>query len=73
MIDRGFVRKAKLAAMTALLGGGMLLGSACSLTDFQANFVAGTQAFVKGYTTDLFEALFPPADELITFDLGGTE
>ncbi len=67
MNHMGFMRKAKLTGLATLLAGGSMLGSACSVADVRHNFVAGTQAFVKGYTTDLWGALIPTADELLNF------
>ena len=64
------VRKIKVALM-GVATAGVLFGSACSAVDIRQNFVAGTQAFIKGYTTDLWEAVFPSAEELVSF--GGTD
>jgi len=62
------VRKVKKAVLTTLVTGGMLLGWSCGWNDVGYNVLAGTQAFVKAYTTDLWEALIPAADELVNFD-----
>ena len=63
----GLVRKMKVAvfSMTAV---GMLHASACSLGDLRLNLVNGTLAFVKGYTTDMWEALIPAADDLVNLN-----
>ncbi|MGB2986982.1 MAG: hypothetical protein WBE26_14005 [Phycisphaerae bacterium] len=67
MISTDFVRRTKMAALTTLLAGGMLLGSGCSWVDVRHNVIAGTQSFVKGYTTSLWDALIPPPEELIAW------
>jgi len=58
------IKKIKLAALsvTAL---GMTYGAACTVGDVRHNVVNGTLSFVKGYTSDLWEALIPPADQLV--------
>ncbi|UCE58966.1 MAG: hypothetical protein JSU63_16175 [Phycisphaerales bacterium] len=67
MINTRLLRKAKATVLTAFVTGGMLLGWSCGWSDLRYNFVAGTQAFVKGYTTDLWEAVFPAPEDLINF------
>ena len=61
------VRKIRVALL-GVATAGVLLGSACSAVDVRQNLVAGTQAFIKGYTTDLWEAIIPPPDELLNLD-----
>ena len=58
------IRKIKVAALsvTAL---GMLYGAACTVGDVRHNVVNGTLSFVKGYTSDLWEALIPAVDDFI--------
>jgi hypothetical protein len=58
------IKKIKVAALsvTAL---GMLYGAACTVGDVRHNVVNGTLSSVKGYTSDLWEALIPPADQLV--------
>ena len=58
------IRKIKVAtlSMAAL---GMMYGSACTVGDIRHNVVNGTLSFVKGYTSDLWEAIIPPADQLV--------
>lgn len=55
------------AAVLSVVAVGMLHGSACTLGDVRLNVWNGTLAFVKGYTTDLWEAVFPAADEFVGF------
>ncbi len=57
------INKVKTAVL-GVLTAGMVYSSACSAVDLRYNLVAGTQSFVKGYTTDLLEALFPAAEDL---------
>jgi hypothetical protein len=64
------VRKIKVALL-GVATAGVLFGSACSAVDLRQNFVAGTQAFIKGYTTDLWEAVLPSAEEIVSF--GGVD
>ena len=56
-------RKVKVAALT-MATIGMLYSSPCTVGDIGHNVINGTLSFVKGYTTDLWEALVPPADQL---------
>ncbi len=65
MNDMPFLRKTKMAALTTLLAGGMMLGSACSLADFRHSVIAGTLGFVEGYTTDAWIAWAPPPGSLL--------
>jgi|GEM_PF-2051463 len=65
MISTRLLRRAKLAALATFLAGGTVLGSACTAADMRHNILAGTQAFVRGYTTELWVALVPPAEDLI--------
>jgi len=58
------IRKMKVAALS-LAAVGMMYASACTVGDIRHNVINGTLAFVKGYTGDLWEALVPPADELV--------
>ena len=58
------VRKIKVAALS-LASFGMVYGAACTVGDVRHNVVNGTLSFVKGYTSDLWEALIPPADQLV--------
>ena len=58
------IRKIKVAVLSTVVFGA-LYGSACTLGDFRLNMVNGTLSFVKGYTSDLWEALVPPADGLV--------
>jgi len=58
------MRRIRVAGMM-LAGFGVLYASACTLGDLRYNVVNGTLSFVKSYTSDLWEALIPPADELI--------
>ncbi|MBU0717553.1 MAG: hypothetical protein KJ749_04830 [Planctomycetes bacterium] len=59
------VRRAKVAALTTLMAGGVLLGSVCSMSDIRHNFQAGTYAFVKDFSTGLWDALFPEPEDLV--------
>ena len=57
-------RKIKAAVLT-LVTMGMVYSSPCTVADLGLNIVNGTLSFVKGYTGDLWEALVPPADQLL--------
>jgi len=67
MRNSRFARWSKVATLAALSTAGGMLFDACGAAQIRQNFVAGTQAFVKGYTTDLWEAIFPAAEDLINF------
>lgn len=63
-MERSFrrkIRRIKVAALS-MAAFGMMYSSACTIGDVGHNLVNGTLAFVKGYTTDLWEAVVPPAD-----------
>ena len=62
-MNRRFLRKARMAALTALLAGGTVLGSACTADDIQKNVVAGTLGYVKAGATS-FWSNFIPADDI---------
>ena len=57
-------RKIKVAALS-VAAFGMTYGAACTVGDVRHNVVNGTLSFVKGYTSDLWEALIPPVDQLV--------
>jgi len=57
------VRRIKVAALS-MAAFGMMYASACTIGDVGQNLVNGTLAFVRGYTTDMWEAIVPPADSL---------
>ena len=57
-------KRIKVAALS-IVAFGMLYSSACTIGDIRHNVVGGTLAFVKSYTTDLWELIVPPPDELI--------
>jgi hypothetical protein len=57
-------RKVKVA-MLVMATMGMLYSAPCSVGDLGHNIANGTLSFVKGYTSDLWEALIPSADQLI--------
>lgn len=61
---REVVRRIKKTALVSLAAG-MAYVSICSLTDVRHNLIAGTQAFIKGYATDLWEVLVPPPADLV--------
>ena len=61
--DPRFLRKAKLAALSTLLAGGALLGSACTAEDIQKNVVAGSLGYVAGGATTFWNS-FIPQDEI---------
>ena len=63
-----WTRVTLLAAMSATSGA---VYDGCGFADIPQNFVAGTQAFVKGYTTSFWNALFPSPEELL--NLGDDE
>lgn len=58
------IRKIKVAALS-MAALGMMYSAACTVGDIRLNAVNGTLSFVKGYTSDLWEALVPPADQLV--------
>ena len=58
------VCKAKAVVLSVAVVGA-LHASACTIGDLQHNVVNGTLSFVKGYTTDVWEALVPPVDDLV--------
>ena len=62
MINMRLVRRAKVAALTALLAGGAVFGSACTAADIQKNVVAGTLAYVKGGATSFWNNFIPQND-----------
>lgn len=64
-------RRMKTTMLTAIVVAGGTVFTSCGVVDLRHNLIAGTQSFVKDYTIDLWEALIPPADELI--NLGGAE
>ena len=61
---RRFKKNTKLAALTVTMFG-MLYTSACTLGDLRLNVVSGSLAFVKSYTTDIWEALFPAPEDVL--------
>jgi hypothetical protein len=63
MTGRRIARRVKLAALSSLLAGGTLLGSACTARDIEHNLVAGSLAYVRGGATSFWNA-FLPQDEL---------
>ena len=71
MLSIRAARRMKITMLTAIVAVGGTVFTSCGIVDLRHNLIAGTQAFVKGYTTDLWEALVPPADELI--NIGGGE
>jgi hypothetical protein len=66
--NTGSLAKRIRAAALSMVAVGMLYGSACTWGDLRLNLVNGTLSFVKGYTTDLWEAVFPVPDEFIGVD-----
>ncbi len=66
-MNHRFLRKAKIAALTTLLAGGTMLGSACSAEDIRENVVAGTLAYVKGGATSFWNNFIPSADVWAAF------
>ena len=60
------IRKVTIGVLAALTAG-TVYGSACSMKDLRHNAIGGTMSFVKGYTSDMWEALVPSADEVINF------
>lgn len=63
MSSTRFLRRAKTAALTTLLAGGMLSGWMCTSKDIQKNLVAGTLGYIKGGATTFWDSLLPQ-DEL---------
>ena len=57
------IRKVKVAVLS-VVAYGMMYGSACTLGDIGLNVVNGTLSFVKGYTTDWWEEVFPEPGEV---------
>lgn len=62
-----WTQKLGVAGLLAATGG-MVLGSGCSLRDVRNNVLAGTYDFVAGFTTNAWEAVIPPPDELFGRD-----
>lgn len=58
------IRKLKIGVLAALAAG-TAYSSACTMQDVRHNIIGGTLSFVKGYTSDLWAALLPPADVVI--------
>ncbi|UCE59530.1 MAG: hypothetical protein JSU63_19065 [Phycisphaerales bacterium] len=67
MSNTSLARRMKAAMLTAVVAVGGTVFASCGWTDLRYNFVAGTQAFVKGYTTDMWEAIVPAPGDLINF------
>ena len=65
MLSTRTVRGVKSTILTAMVLAGGTVFTSCGIVDVRHNLIAGTQAFVKGYTTDLWVALFPPADAFV--------
>jgi len=63
MNNMRFLHKAKLAALTTLLAGGTLLGSACTADDIRKNVVAGSLDYVADGATTFWNT-FIPQDEI---------
>lgn len=65
MLANRNTQRTKVRILGALtLASGMVFSS-CSMVDVRHNLVAGTMSFVKGYTTNLWEALLPAAEDLV--------
>ena len=62
------MRRMKMTLLAALAAAGGTMFSSCGWADIRNNFIAGTEAFVRSYTTDLWMALLPSADDLVNFD-----
>ena len=62
MLNKGFLRKAKLAGLTALLAGGALSGWMCTTADIQKNIVAGSLGYLKAGTTSFWNSFVPIDD-----------
>jgi len=62
--SKSLVSKVKLAVLS-MVTVGMVYASACTVGDLGYNVVSGTLAFVKGYTTDVWEAVLPAPGELM--------
>ena len=58
-------KRMKATLLTGLTAG-VVLASACTVTDVRHNVVAGTQSFIQGYATDLVEAWMPSPHQLIS-------
>ena len=63
-VFRNQIRTIKVAAIS-LAACGMMYGTACTAGDVRHNIANGTLSFVAGYTSDVWAALFPPADEVV--------
>ncbi len=58
-MNHRFLRKAKMATLAALMAGGTMLGSACTLEDLRDNVVAGSLLYVKGEATSFWDTVIP--------------
>ena len=67
-IHKCYVWKRLKVTLFSGLTAGVVLASACSLTDVRHNVVAGTQSFIRAYATDLWEALIPAPAEIMSGD-----
>jgi len=58
------IGKIKVVVLSVVVFG-MTYGAACTVGDVRHNVANGTLSFVKDYTSDLWEALIPPANQVV--------
>ncbi len=60
-------RRMKAALLTVSVMAGGTMFSSCGVVDVRHNVLAGTQAFVKAYTTSVWNALVPAPGPYLSF------